>query len=107
MKTSTNRPFYHVRHDLQPKLTEELLILLADKAPCHLGLIQQAAAERGYRLANRSPEQLLASLGNLQIIARREQGEISLTDLGKFIARTAKYNPNLLPDIIHFTYYTP
>lgn len=106
MKISTNRPFYHVRHDLQPKLTEELLILLWDKAPCHLEVIQQAAAKRGYQLANRSPEQLLASLGNLRIIGHRDHGEIYLSDLGKFIARAAKYNQSLLPELIHFTYYT-
>ena len=106
MKTSTNRPFYHVRHDLQPNLTEELLILLWDKAPCRLEAIQQGAAERGYYLANRSPDQLLASLGNLRIIGHREHGDIYLSDLGKLIARVAKYNPSLLPELIHFTYYT-
>jgi hypothetical protein len=106
MNIPTNRSFYHVRHDLQPKLTEELLILLWDKAPCHLEAIQQSATNRGYQLANRSPEQLLASLGNLRIIGRRDHGEICLTDLGKSIARTAKYNQSLLPELIHFTYYT-
>jgi hypothetical protein len=106
MKNISARPMYHVRHDLQPDLAEELLILLWDKSPCRLEVLQRAAEERGYRLAGRSPEQLLASLGNLRMIGRREHGEIHLSDLGKFIARTAKYNAGLMPDLIHFTYYT-
>ena len=106
MKTPTTRPFYHVRHDLQPKLTEELLVLLWDKSPCRVDVLQKAATERGYRLANRTPDQLLASLGNLGIIGHREYGEIYLSDLGRLIARTAKYNPSLIPELIHFTYYT-
>ena len=106
MKTISIRPLYHVRHDLQPDLAEELFVLLWDKSPCRVEVLQRAAAERGYRLANRSPEQLLASLSNLRIIVRREHGEIHLSDLGKFIARTAKYSSSLIPDLIHFTYYT-
>jgi len=105
MKT-TSRPVYHVRHDLQPNLTEELLVLLWDKSPCRVDELQKAAIERGYRLANRTPEQLLASLGNLRIIAHREHGEIYLSDLGRLISRTAKYNPSLIPELIHFTYCT-
>src|SRR5712692_9975351 len=106
MKTPTTRPFYHVRHDLQPKLTEELLVLLWDKSPCRVDVLQKSAAERGYRLANRTPDQLLASLSNLRIIGHREHGEIYLSDLGRLISRTAKYNPRLIPELIHFTYCT-
>jgi len=105
MKT-TSRPVYHVRHDLQPKLTEELLVLLWDKSPCRVDDLQRAAIERGYRLANRTSDQLLASLGNLRIIGHREHGEIYLSDLGRLISRTAKYNPSLIPELIHFTYCT-
>ncbi len=106
MKTLSTRPFYHVRHDLQPKLTEELLVLLWDKSPCTVDSLQKAAIRRGYRLANRSPDQLLASLGNLRIIGHREHSEVYLTDSGKLISRTAKYNPSLTPELIHFTYYS-
>ncbi len=106
MKTISSRPLYHVRHDLQPDLAEELLVLLWDKSPCRVEVLQRASAERGYRLATRSPDQLLASLGNLRIIGHREHGEIHLSDLGRFIARTAKYNPGLMADLVHFTYYT-
>jgi hypothetical protein len=105
MKTSTIRPFYHVRHDLQPKLTEELLILLWDKSPCSADTLLKAATARGYLLAKRSPDQLLASLGNLRIIDHREHGAIYISYLGKLISRVAKYNPNLLPELIHFTYF--
>lgn len=105
MKFTPSRPLYHVRHDLHPLLAEELLILLWDKSPCRVETLQQAAAERGYRLANRSPDQLLASLGNLRIIGRREHGDLHLSALGKFLARTAKYNSSLIADLVHFTYY--
>lgn len=105
MNSTSSRPLYHVRHDLQPHLAEELLILLWDKSPCRVEALLQAAMDRGYRLASRSPDQLLASLGNLRIIGRKERGEIHLTDLGKLIARIAKYSPNLMADLIHFTYY--
>jgi hypothetical protein len=105
MNSTSSRPLYHVRHDLHPRLAEELLILLWDKSPCRVETLQQAATERGYRLANRSPDQLLASLGNLRIIERKEHGEIHLLDLGKLVARVAKYNPSLMADLIHFTYY--
>lgn len=106
MKTSTARPFYHVRHDLQPMQTEELLLLLWDKSPCSADALQKAAVERGYLLAKRSSDQLLASLGNLRIIEHREHGVIHLSGLGRLISRVAKYNPSLLPELIHFTYYT-
>jgi|GEM_PF-1585608 len=106
MKTLTTRPFYHVRHDLQPKLTEELLVLLWDKSPCRVDVLEKAATERGYRLANRTPDQLLASLGNLRTIGHREHGEIYLSDLGRLLSRTAKYHASLLPELIHFTYCT-
>lgn len=106
MSTSSIKPIYHVRHDLKPQLTEELLLLLWDKSPCCIDVIQKAAAERGYRLANRSPDQLIASLGNLGIIEHREHGELHLSELGKLISRAAKYNSNLVPELIHFTYYT-
>ncbi len=105
MKTSTIRPFYHVRHDLQPKQTEELLILLWDKSPCSADALLKAATARGYLLAKRSPDQLLASLGNLRIIDHRGHGAIYISNLGKLISRVAKYNPSLLPELIHFTYY--
>ena len=106
MKILSTRPFYHVRHDLQPKLTEELLVLLWDKSPCTVDVLQKATQERGYLLAHRSPDQLLASLGNLRIVGHRERSEIYLTDLGRLISHTAKYNPSLIPELIHFTYYT-
>jgi hypothetical protein len=105
MNSTSSRPLYHVRHDLHPRLAEELLILLWDKSPCRVEALLRAATDRGYRLASRSPDQLLASLGNLRIIERKEHSEIYLTDLGKFIARIAKYNPSLMADLIHFTYY--
>ena len=106
MSTVSSKPVYHVRHDLQPKLTEELLLLLWDKEPCRIDKLQSAAKERGYRLANRTPEQLIASLGSLNCLERNDRGELQLTTLGKLIASTAKYQPNLFPELINFTYYT-
>lgn len=105
MTTADTRPVYHVRHDLQPALTEELLVLLWDKSPCRPAQVQQTAVERGYRLAERSFDQLIASLGNLGLVEHRAGG-LTLSSLGQVVARVAKYQPHLLPDVVHFTYYT-
>jgi hypothetical protein len=106
MKQFNNKPIYHVRHDLQPTLTLELLVLLWDKSPCRPELLHKVAETRGYRLAQRSLDQLLASLGNLRILERNDNNDLILTRLGKLIAHTAKNNPDLVSELIHFTYYT-
>jgi hypothetical protein len=101
-----SKPIYHVRHDLQPSLTEELLLLLASKSPCRPEMLQVFAQQRGYRLANRTLDQLLASLNNLKITERNNHSEISLTHCGQIIAKTTIKNPELLSELVHFTYYT-
>ena len=106
MKPLSNKPIYHVRHDLQPSLTLELLVLLWDKQPCRSELLHKVAQERGYRLAERTPAQLITSLGNLGMIDRENNGDLNLSKLGKLVACTAKQNPNLAAELIHFTYYT-
>lgn len=106
MTTSQTKPIYHVRHDLQPKLTQELLLLLWDKSPCKISTLKATALERGYRLADRSPDQLISSLGNLRMIKRNDRGEIQLSKVGTYIADAAKYRPELVPEFIHLRYYT-
>lgn len=106
MSSTMSRPVYHVRHDLQPALTEELLVLFWDKSPCRLESIREAAAERGYRVAQRSPDQLITSLVGMKLLARSERAELSLSNSGQLLARPAKYAPTLVPELIHFTYYT-
>ena len=101
-----SKPVYHVRHDLQPALTLELFLLLASKSPCRASDLTQTAQQRGYRLANRSLDQLLASLTSLKIIERNANAEISLTARGRLIADQTRQNPNLLAELLHFTYYT-
>lgn len=105
MNSPISRPVYHVRHDLKPNLTEEMLILLGDKAPCGTDQLESAAIERGYQLAGRSLDQLLASLVSLRIIERGEPGELHLSKMGRLLAQCSKHLPHLLPELIHFTYY--
>lgn len=106
MTNASPRPVYHVRHDLQPTLTEEILLLLLDKEPCHVDMIQRAAEERGYRIAQRSPDQLVTSLVSLRLLQRSGHGELCLSMTGRLVAQAAKYTPHLMPELIHFTYYT-
>lgn len=105
MNAPASRPVYHVRHDLKPILTEEVLILLGDKAPCRVDVLERTAIQRGYYLAGRSLDQLLASLGALHLVERGQPGELQFTGLGRLMAQTAKHSPHLLPELVHFTYY--
>lgn len=101
-----SKPVYHVRHDLQPSLTLELLLLLEAKSPCRTGDLVQFAQARGYRIANRSFDQLVSSLSNLKIVARNTMAEIKLTPCGQLIAACTKQRPELLAELLHFTYYS-
>jgi hypothetical protein len=105
MSSTAARPVYHVRHDLQPTLTEELFVLFWDKSPCRIDRIQEVASDRGYRIAQRSPEQLIASLVSMKLLTRDEQSRLNLSPSGRLLAQAAKYSPALVPELIHFTYY--
>src|SRR4051812_5081247 len=98
MSPTMARPVYHVRHDLQPILTEELLVLFWDKSPCRIDCIREAAADRGYRIAQRSPDQLIASLVSMKLLARDEQSELNVSASGRLLAQAAKYSPALVPE---------
>jgi hypothetical protein len=105
-ETTLSKPVYHVRHDLQPELTLELLLLLEAKSPCRAADLGQFAQTRGYRLATRSIDQLLSSLSNLRIVARNTLTELTVTPRGQLMAAYTRQSPELLAELLHFTYYT-
>lgn len=98
---------FHVRHDLQPQLTRELLALLrtSDQHQTETEL-QQLAEERGYRLRERkSYNKLIRSLSELGILEVM-RGTVGLTELGRSVTEITEYYPHLLSEFIHFLYYS-
>lgn len=98
---------FHVRHDLQPSLTHELLTLvhaLPDgQTPDDLHI---AAEMRGYDLRERKDYgKLLRSLTELNVVTY-ERKRVSLSTLGRSMMNVIAYYPHLLPEFIHFLYYT-
>lgn len=101
-----NKPTgFHVRHDLAPTHTHELLILLhATTSPQTAQDLQQAATQRGYKLrARKDYSKLLKSLTELRVL-REEKGGVMLTDIGRIIVRMTMLQPDLLSEFIHFLY---
>ena len=98
---------FHVRHDLAPIPTYELLLLLRAKPN---GQTQQtlhsSANLNGYKLRLRKDYyKLLRSLMELELII--EEGDTyQLTSVGHVIANIVIFQQDLLPDFIHFQYYT-
>ena len=103
-----NRPTgFHVRHDLQPDLTSELFILLrAFPDGQTQKQLRQAAQERGYGLSKRKDyNKLFRSLADLDLLSSQRE-PYSLNDVGNIIATMITFYPHLLPEFIHFLYYT-
>lgn len=103
-----NRPTgFHVRHDLQPQLTQELLALLsASEDPQTEEQLRQAALQRAFRLRDRKNYgKLLRSLFELGLL-RRHDGLVELSELGWRVSSLVAYYPHLLSEFIHFLYYT-
>lgn len=98
---------FHVRHDLAPIPTYELLTLLnaSSKGQTQQDL-QYLADLNGYKLRQRKDYyKLLLSLVELELIS--DSGHIyKLTPIGRVIAQIVIYQQDLLPDFIHFLYYT-
>jgi len=97
---------FHVRHDFQPQLTQELLILLRASAdPQTEEQLKQAALQRAFKLRDRkSYGKLLRSLFELGLLERRND-LVELSELGWKISDLITYYPHLLPEFIHFLYY--
>lgn len=98
---------FHVRHDLLPELTQELLLLLHNLPPGRTQTHLQAAAQaRGYKLSERKDYgKLLRSLVELGLLAS-SRGALTLSDAGQVVATMVAFYPHLLPDFVHFIYYT-
>lgn len=98
---------FHVRHDLHPELTQELLFLLRSLPMGQPQAQLQAAAQaRGYKLSERKDYgKLLRSLAELGLLTSGREPLI-LSDTGQIVAAMAAFYPHLLPDFVHFIYYT-
>lgn len=98
---------FHVRHDLQPELAQELLLLLHNLPVGQTkAQLQEAVQSRGYKLSERKDYgKLLQSLAELSILTSSRE-PVRLSDTGQIIAAMTAYYPYLLPDFIHFIYYT-
>ncbi len=98
---------FHVRHDLQPSLTYELLILFLYQP---LGQTEeeltQSANAQGFRLRGRKDySKLIKSLRELEIL-HEDNNRFLLTVKGQIISRLIQYQHDLLADFIHFLYYS-
>jgi hypothetical protein len=98
---------FHVRHDLLPSHTREMLTLLHAMPDGEtLSALQHVAGTHGYNVRYRTdwnkPLQSLKELGIITEQAKR----IMLTDTGQTIAKMVTYQPDMLADFIHFLYYT-
>lgn len=98
---------YHVRHDLRPDLTFELLTLLhALPDGQQEEDLQRAADMQGYSLRQRKNyNKLLRSLDELELIERSRKS-ISLTEQGRIVANVMIYQRDLLTELVHIIYYT-
>lgn len=98
---------FHVRHDLQPAFTYELLMLLRGKETEQTeDDLRSAAHNQGFNLRQRrSYDKLLKSLEELGIVEKRRKAFV-LTEIGEIISEAILFQNTLLGEIIHFLYYT-
>lgn len=96
---------FHVRHDLQPALTYELLNLFLSEPYGQTGEeLEQGANLHGFRLRVRKDySKLIKSLLELELLCE-ENNKFSLTEKGQIVSRLTLYQRDLLPDFIHFLY---
>jgi hypothetical protein len=97
---------FHVRHDLQPELTRELLLLLSKLPEGQTqAQLRTAAQARGYKLSERKDyNKLLRSLAELKLLTSAHE-PLTLSNTGRIAATVADFYPHLLPDFVHFLYY--
>lgn len=101
-----NKPTgFHVRHDLQPILTYELLTLLRTESSQSEQSLQAGALLRGYKLRQRKDySKLFSSLYELDLLTG-DKLLVSLSNLGQSLARIVSFQRDLLPEYVHFLYY--
>lgn len=103
-----NKPTgFHVRHDFQPNFVYELLMILQAVPDGQTEEdLQLAAQVQGYTLRQRTGYgKLINSLVELGIIEKAYK-LFRLTDKGRIISEVSLFQRQLLPEIIHFLYYT-
>lgn len=98
---------FHVRHDLQPVFTYELLMLLnASSGGQTEETLQALAQSQGYTLRQRKDYgKLFKSLEELGVI-EKQQKAVALTPKGQIIAEVSMFQRHLMPELIHHLYYT-
>ena len=98
---------FHVRHDLQPTFTYELLmLLLASPEGQTEEALQCEAQAQGYMLRQRkSYGKLINSLEDLGVV-RKSNKMLMLTERGSLISEASLFQRQLLSELIHFLYYT-
>jgi hypothetical protein len=98
---------YHVRHDLRPDFTFELLTLLnALPDGQDEEALQSAAEQQGYSLRQRKDYgKMLRSLDELELIERSRKA-LNLTERGRIISEVMLYQKDLLGELVHIAYYT-
>jgi hypothetical protein len=98
---------FHVRHDLQPSLAYELLILLQSTPEGQTEEdLQIGAQAQGYALRQRtSYGKLINSLEELGVIEKAHK-VLRLTAQGRIISEVSLFQRQLLGELIHFLYYT-
>lgn len=103
----SNATGFHVRHDLLPSHTQEIMTLLqAMNGGETIDQIQQVAEMHGYTIRYRKDwSKPLKSLAELGIIEDAKK-QLGLTEIGRSVAHLATFQPDLLPDFVHFLYYT-
>jgi len=103
----SNTTGFHVRHDLLPSHTHEIITLLrAINGNGTREEVQQVAEQQGFTIRNRKDwSKPLKSLEELGILAE-DKRHLGLTHTGKSIATLTTFQPDLLPDFVHFLYYT-
>ncbi len=103
----SNTSGFHVRHDLLPSHTHEIITLLrAIDGNATLEAVQQIAERHGYTIRNRKDwSKPLRSLVELGLIDEHKKN-LGLTEIGNSVANLTAFQPDLLPDFVHFLYYT-
>lgn len=98
---------FHVRHDLQPNFTYELLMLLQAIPEGQTEEdLHSAAQVQGYALRQRtSYGKLINSLEELGVLEKAHK-LLRLTDQGRIISEISLFQRQLLGELIHFLYYT-
>jgi hypothetical protein len=98
---------FHVRHDLGPSHTHEIMTLLrAVDGSATLEEIQGIAEQHGYTIRSRKDwSKPLKSLVELGLVDEHKK-RLSLTEIGTSVAELIAFQPDLLPDFVHFLYYS-